>query len=521
MSVTAVTLGRRHNWPWWAWALLLIMAGCLQAASLAWPAGGQPLWWLQILSLSVLCAAVQQTPTAKHAAWLGWLFATAWLVATFWWLFISMHTYGGLPAPLAVIAVLALAAFLGSYYALVVWAWRQWTAAGWSAVALFAACWTLAELARGTLWTGFPWGAIGYAHVDGPLSVWPRWLGVYGSGGVAAAMAMALVQSVSLVQRKKLSLGILVVAGLLWLGAAWSQQQAHAQAGRDPVNVALLQGNIAQDEKFVPGGGMAEALQWYGERLLDAPADLVVAPETALPLLPQQLPSGYLDAVKTPYRLPGSTSAALVGMPLGNEVQGYSNAVVGWLPGEMPEYRYDKHHLVPFGEFIPPLFQWFVRMMNIPLGDFARGSVGQASMPWRGERWAPNICYEDLFGEELGARFGDVSQAPTVFVNVSNIAWFGDSIAIDQHLQISRMRALEFERPMLRATNTGATAVIDHRGMVTASLPSTTRAVLIADVQGRDGLTPFARWVSQWGLWPLWLFCLALIAWSAKQRKKS
>ncbi|MEG0413352.1 MAG: apolipoprotein N-acyltransferase, partial [Comamonas sp.] len=257
------------------------------------------------------------------------------------------------------------------------------------------------------------------------------------------------------------------------------------------------------------------------ERLLEAPAALVVAPETALPLLPQQLPNGYLEAVTAPYRQPGSTSAALVGMPLGNEVQGYSNAVVGWIPGEMPEYRYDKHHLVPFGEFVPPLFQWFVRMMNIPLGDFARGSVGQAPMVWHGERWAPNICYEDLFGEELGARFGDASQAPTVFVNVSNIAWFGDSIAIDQHLQISRMRALEFERPMLRATNTGATAVIDHRGVVTASLPSMTQAVLVADVQGRDGLTPFARWVSQWGLWPLWLFCMALIAWSAKQRKKS
>ena len=207
-------------------------------------------------------------------------------------------------------------------------------------------------------------------------------------------------------------------------------------------------------------------------------------------------------------------------MPLGNASEGYSNAVVGWIPTEMTEYRYDKHHLVPFGEFIPPLFAWFVRMMNIPLGDFVRGSVGQAPLAWRGEWWAPNICYEDLFGEELGARFAQGAQTPTVFVNVSNIAWFGNSIAIDQHLQISRMRTREFERPMLRATNTGATAVIDHRGVVTASLPAATQGVLRASVQGHDGVTPFAHWVSRWGLWPLWLCCLVIGAGCAYQRKK-
>lgn len=502
------------------WVLALVVAGALQAAALAWPVGGQPLWWLQLLALSVLCAALEQSHSAKHAAGLTWVFATAWLAATFWWLFISMHTYGGLPAPLAVLAVVGLAAFLGGYYALLMALWRRYARRGWSAVALFAACWTLGELARGTLWTGFPWGAIGYAHVDGPLSAWPRWLGVYGTGALAAALSMALAQGRALVKQPRKSLAIAALAVLFGVGAFHSLHQAHLPDNRDAVSVALLQGNIAQDEKFIPGAGVAQALQWYGERLLEAPADLVVAPETALPMLPQQLPQGYLDAVTQPYKSANSTSAALVGMPLGDEAQGYSNSVLGWIPGEMPEYRYDKHHLVPFGEFIPPMFQWFVRMMNIPLGDFHRGNVGQASMVWRGERWAPNICYEDLFGEELGARFVDASTAPTVFVNVSNIAWFGDSIAIDQHLQISRMRALEFERPMLRATNTGATVAIDHRAVVTASLPAAVQDVLLVQVQGRDGLTPFARWVSHWGLWPLWLCCVAVVAWCAKQRKK-
>jgi apolipoprotein N-acyltransferase len=150
-------------------------------------------------------------------------------------------------------------------------------------------------------------------------------------------------------------------------------------------------------------------------------------------------------------------------------------------------------------------------MMNIPLGDFNRGAIGQASFVWKGQRLAPNICYEDLFGEELGARFADPAQAPTIFVNVSNIGWFGDSVAIDQHLQISRMRELEFERPMIRATNTGATAIIEHTGRVADALPRHTRGALVGTVQGRTGTTPFAWWVARFGLWPLWILALAII----------
>jgi apolipoprotein N-acyltransferase len=149
-------------------------------------------------------------------------------------------------------------------------------------------------------------------------------------------------------------------------------------------------------------------------------------------------------------------------------------------------------------------------MMHIPLGDFNRGAVGQASFEWKGQRLAPNICYEDLFGEELGARFIDPALAPTIFVNVSNIAWFGNTVAIDQHLQISRMRALEFSRPMIRATNTGATVIIDHAGKVTHSLERHTRGVLLGEVEGRNGITPYADWVSRYGLWPLWALGLGV-----------
>ena len=167
---------------------------------------------------------------------------------------------------------------------------------------------------------------------------------------------------------------------------------------------------------------------------------------------------------------------------------------------------------MPFGEFIPPFFRWFTNLMHIPLGDFSRGGLAQAPWAWAGQRLAANICYEDLFGEELAAGFADAATAPTVLVNLSNIGWFGDTIAIDQHLQISRLRALELGRSMLRATNTGATAAIDHRGVVSHLLPRLTRDRLVAQVEGRDGLTPYARWASRWGLWPVWGLCLAVVA---------
>ncbi|MDR0457778.1 MAG: apolipoprotein N-acyltransferase, partial [Burkholderiaceae bacterium] len=181
----------------------------------------------------------------------------------------------------------------------------------------------------------------------------------------------------------------------------------------------------------------------------------------------------------------------------------------------------DKHHLVPFGEFIPPLFKWFVRLMNIPLGDFARGPLAQPSFAWRGERLAPTICYEDLFGEELAARFAAPASAPTALVNVSNLGWFGDTLALDQHLAISRMRALEFARPVLSATNTGATAMIDAQGRVTRALPYATRGVLTGQFSGQTRITPYAAWASRYGLAPLWALCLLIVAvagWAARRR---
>jgi apolipoprotein N-acyltransferase len=161
-------------------------------------------------------------------------------------------------------------------------------------------------------------------------------------------------------------------------------------------------------------------------------------------------------------------------------------------------------------------------MMNIPLGDFNRGPLGQPPFEWQGQRLAPNICYEDLFSEELGLLFADPTRDPTIFVNISNLAWYGQSLAMDQHLQIARLRAKEFERPFLLATNTGVTAIVDHQGRVISALARNTRAALVGEVQGRTGTTPYAWWVARFGLWPLWLLALGVVAlaWLLHLRKR-
>lgn len=458
-------------------------------------------WPLGLLAAAALAAGVARA-TPGQAAWRGWAFGTGWLLAGTGWLFISMHRYGGLAAPLAALAVLALAAALSLYLAAAMAAFARWRrgSARWD-VPLFAALWLLAELARGLLFTGFPWVASGYAQVDGPLAALAPWVGVYGIGAVVAAAGACLAAGL----RPRPALAAVL---LLALPALVGRIEFGSPAGA--LRVTLLQTAVSQDEKFA-AQHMPLALAWVQVTLRNAGGDLVVAPETAVPLLPAQLAEfapGYWDDLRTRFARPGP--AALLGLPLGDYDSGYTNSVAGLDEG--PLYRYDKLHLVPFGEFIPRGFRWFTELMNIPLGDFARGVPNPPSFLVKGQRVAPNICYEDLFGEELAWRFVDAAQAPTLLANLSNLGWFGDSWALPQHLNISRMRALELQRGIVRATNTGATAIVDHRGQVRAQLPFGRRDVLVDGVEGRTGITPYAWWVGRLGLWPLALLAAAVLA---------
>ena len=522
----------------WKPFVALALAGWLHALSVAWPfafeiklialMAGQSVWWPQIAALAVLAGSLLRLNSIKQAAWYSWVFSTAWMCGTIWWLYISMHTYGGLPSWLAAFAVLLLSGCLALFYMLVCMLFwhlsRRLAGVNNRFLAiLFASCWLLAELARGTWLTGFPWGAAGYAHVQGPLAGLAAYVGVYGMSFVSAFAAMALAQ---LLAKRPQRLAILKIRGLVVLAtlvmvAGWVAQKQpwndapFSSKASQALQVTLLQGNIPQNEKFQAGTGMATALAWYAEQLQGSKTSLIITPETALPLLPQQLPADYW--LKLRQRFASGEQAALVGIPMGNRGSGFSNSVVAFqppLPGNpamTAPYQYDKDHLVPFGEFIPPFAQWFIRLMNIPLGNFNRGGLGQPTFNWQGQRLGLNICYEDLFGEELAHGFAKPATAPTILVNVSNIAWFGNSVAIDQHLNIARLRSMELARPSIRATNTGATVVIDAHGQVSHSLERHTRGALVAQVQGNTAITPYAWWVSRFWLWPLWLLGLAVV----------
>ena len=471
--------------------------GALQTA--AFIAGD--LWPLQMIAVALLAWRVGKA-SPRRAAALGCAFGLAWLCAGTWWLYVSMHRYGGLPAWLAALAVLALSAFLSLFLAAamaIVARWRPRSPA--RAALLFAAAWLLAEVARGVVLTGFPWVSSGYAHVDSPLAGLASTIGVYGVGAVAAGLASAF--GFSALHRARAWVAPGGALALALLAAAGLGRVDYTTPTRT-LTISLLQGNVPQQEKFaapyLEGGLAATAAQ-----LAAARGELVVGPETVIPIPLGQLDDAHWQMLVKRFEAPGR--AVLLGVPMGDPAQGYTNSALGLsattatLPGGF--YRYDKHHLVPFGEFVPTGFHWFTEMMDIPLGDFDRGPLTAPSFDVGGERVAPNICYEDLFGEDLAARFVPEGGAPTILANLSNIGWFGRTIAVEQHLRISRMRSLELQRPMIRATNTGATAVIDHRGNVTHSLPPFTVGILEGTVEGRQGLTPFASWAGRFGVWPL------------------
>ncbi|WP_156226297.1 apolipoprotein N-acyltransferase [Herbaspirillum chlorophenolicum] len=465
------------------------------------------LWPLQIVALAWLfhqTIAAPQAGARRHFLQ-GWLYGFGWAAAGVHWLYISMHDYGGMPAWMAALAVALLALYLGLYaggaMALAGWLRKHWSSSPLTmGLLMLPALWALSEWARGWIFTGFPWLVSGYAHTTGPLAGFAAVGGVYGVGWIAALVAGALALLWQGLRRKGaagvairvgMPLGavlVLCAGGLALRQIAWTTPQGQ------PISVRLLQGNIPQEMKF-SNDALVSTLTMYEQMITAEPADLIATPETAIPLLPQQLPPAYLARLVRFAQTSGSHLA--LGIPLSDAPMQYANSVLGFGPeagSAASPYRYDKHHLVPFGEFIPLGFRWFVDMMHIPLGDMTRGDAVQSPFAVKDQWVLPNICYEDLFGEEISGQLRDAYRAgqpqASVLLNLSNIAWFGNSIALPQHLQISQMRTLETGRPMLRATNTGATAVIMPGGGLDELAPYT-RGTLAAKVQGYAGQTPY------------------------------
>jgi apolipoprotein N-acyltransferase len=453
-----------------AWAAAPLLGA---ATALGFAPFGQHL--LPFLTLALLFLLWRRAPGPLAVAGLGFAWGLGFFLAGVSWVYVSLHDVGGMAAPLAAIATLLFCAYLALYPALAGYLFGRWrSGTALRDAALAAGAWALADWLRGWVLTGFPWLAIGYSQVpDGLLAGFSPLLGVYGVGLLLAFGAGLL----AFAGRRLLPLGLaaaLAAAGVGLRGLGWTDPVG------EPLSVSLVQGNIPQSIKWEPDRVFV-SIDAYTRLVADHPARLTVLPETAIPLIFDRIPREALQGLTRH----GDT---LIGTAVRTRDNGYTNGALLVSP-QLDVHAYAKTHLVPFGEYIPPGFGWFFDLVRIPMSDFTAGPPGQPPLEVADQKLMPNICYEDLFGAEILRAL----PAATVLVNLSNTAWFGDSLAQPQHLQISQARALETGRPMLRATNTGMTASVLPNGRVAAVLPAFTAGALRVDVQGHTGRTPYAQ----------------------------
>ena len=452
---------------------------------------------LPVFAFALLAWLWQRAPRARDGAWLGFAFGVGLFGVGVSWLTIALETFGGMPWMLAGACVAGLCAYLAAYPALAGWVAVRFTAPGSTPRALATAgTFVIAEWLRGWVFTGFPWLTLGYAQLPGsPLAgyapmggVWLVSLAVALVGTLGARLVDALEDG-----RRRTVLGVVAALIALPLGGAVSSRIEWTRAEGAPIAVSLVQGNVAQDMKFSPAYREA-TFALYLEFVAASRGKLIVLPESAFPMAHDEVPDDVTARLASTARARGAD--VLLGLflfdppPPGERFPQVYNSVVTL--GASPPQAYRKRHLVPFGETIPlqPLVGWLMnRVLSIPIGDQARGADDQPPLAVAGTRVAVNICYEDAFGDELRA----AAAGAGLLVNVTNDAWYGRSIAARQHNQIAAMRALELGRPMLRATNTGITSAIDHRGSVVAELPWFTRGILEVALAGRSGQTPYLR----------------------------
>lgn len=459
--------------------LIALLAG--GASVLAYAPFGQ--FWLMPISWGLLYYLLcRGEPRPRRAFLLGWVWGTAAMFAGLCWLYVALHRFGGMSSWLSALLILLLCMALALYPALASALFSLLSRRAGRALRplMAAACWVGAELLRGQLFPSFPWLAVGYTQTPpSPLAGWASAVGVYGVGFVLLVCTGLIIEACRN-RTGRVRLGVMAVLPVL-LGAGLHMIHWSEPMGR-PIRVALVQTNVAQDDKWRPER-IREWLDLNLDEVAQHPAQIVVLPETSLPMLDENLPNGYLDAVERTARANGGD--ALLGM-FTRDAEGHVfNSVVS--RGVSASQRYSKNHLVPFGEYAPYGFGWFFSLVNIPMADQTPGGEEQSLLRMAGQKIAVNICYEDVFGEELRRALPEA----TLMVNVSNLAWYGASHAQPQHLQMSRMRALESARPQLRATNTGMTAIVMPDGSVSEVLEPFTRGAIVADVRGYEGETPF------------------------------
>jgi len=444
------------------------------------------LWWLAPFSLSLLFRLWLKNPNQRGV--LGFSFGLGLFLIGVHWIYISLHDHGDMPSFLAGLALLGFSAFVALMPAFAGIAskliGRQPTYL--TAYCALPACWTFIEWSRTWFCTGFPWLAIGYSQVPlSPLSGWVPILGVYGASLFCSAFAGTIAYLSLDMRNRKAWAGMISILLLSYGSGALFKNLSWTHSVGEPTEIAILQGNISQDDKFDPEH-IYEGMQRYANLVTASHAPLIVLPESAVPLLLSDVPQDYMEGLRNvAIRNHGDILLGVFDEPEPGQIHNTMMSI-----GISPTQQYQKHHLVPFGEFIPlqsvigPVMGF---VLKIPIGSQSFGPLGQGVMKVAGQKVGMDICYEDAFGEEIITALPEAS----VLVNVSNDAWFGSAMGPEQHLQMAQTRALETGRVLVRATSTGVSAFIGEDGRIIERAPKGEIAVLTKKIQGRGGSTPF------------------------------
>ncbi len=467
--------------------LLSLASGAATVLAFA-PFGWYP---IAIITLTIWYHSLYTTTTARAAFLNGWLFGFGLFGCGIAWIRISLNEFGNLTPPLAIILTVLFMAAMALYYAVaaVLLHWLiQYTHQKQRCIApvmTFPAVWVLFEWLRGWLFTGFPWLTIGNSQIDSPLIGFAPCIGVYGLSLTVALSAGLIWFALYYTNGKRL----FAISALLtlWLTGWLLQRIEWTQPTGQALTVTIVQGNIQQAFKWQPDM-LLPTIATYLE--LTRPAlgqsDLIVWPETAIPEFLHTLRAGLFNPLAQQAR--ATHTNIVLGIPIMLSADEYYNALI--TIGQN-EDQYYKRHLVPFGEYLPfrdtlqPLIDWF----EVPLSAFSHGAAEKPLLKIGGQLVGASICYEDVFAAEIRQALPEAAY----FVNVSNDAWFGDSLAPPQHLEAARLRAIENGRDLIRATNTGISALIDWQGRLLTTIPVFTRAITTALIQPRQGQTPFAH----------------------------
>ncbi len=472
-------------------------------------------WWpVSILACSLLFALWLFSPPAR-ALWRGFFFGLGFFGVGISWVFISIHYHGhvglGLSLFLTVVLIIVMSLFpmlLGYLLARYLPQGFEVGATRYKLLLVFPSAWLLMEWLRGWFMTGFPWLSLGYSQTDSPLAGLSPLAGVY---GVSWAVAFTAALLVGLLFDKAGRVFYLAMLVLLWLVAAALNTIQWTRPSGAPIKVALLQGNIPQHLKWLPDVRRPTIELYTNLTRKHWDADLVIWPETALPGFYYEVET-FLEDLEVEAK--ENETDLLIGMlSLGENGHDYYNTMMSF---GRERGQYHKNHLVPFTEYLPmkSLLGGLVAFMQVPMSDFSKGGTKQKPLKVANQYAGISICFEDAFGEEVIQALPEA----TFLVNVSNDAWFDDSWAPPQHLQMARMRALESGRPLLRATNTGMTAIIDDKGRIKSLAEQFEVTSISATIQPRGGMTLYAYTGNGLAV-SLAILLIAFVAWRLRRQK--